>query len=99
MADKISDEFNFDEAEVVERLRKRAAEKFPPSIYIRRAMEARGWSESDLARKMRKSVDEIGWLLDGTTPISQATARLLAEAFETSDEVWLNLQNSYSGKR
>jgi len=72
-----------------------SVEAFPPAEYIREAMEARDWTQNDLAEVMGRNRHTVLRLLNGKTAITPETAHALAQAFGTSAEVWMNLQTSY----
>ncbi len=68
------------------------AEVFPPGEYIRDEIEARGWTQRDLAGVLGRSEPKVSELINGKRAITSQTARKLAAAFGTSAEVWLNLE-------
>ena len=68
------------------------AEVFPPGEYIRDEIEARGWTQRDLAGVLGRSEPKVSELISGKRAITSQTARELAAAFGTSAEVWLNLE-------
>lgn len=70
-------------------------EPFPPSEFIREAMEARGWTQDDLAEVMGRNRHTVLRLLNGKSGVTPETAHELAKAFDSSAEVWMNLQTSY----
>ena len=71
------------------------ARTIPPGCTIRRELDARGWDQRYLAEIMRCTVDLVSGLADGTEEITPETARLLASAFGTSVEFWVNLEANY----
>jgi HTH-type transcriptional regulator/antitoxin HigA len=71
------------------------AEVFPPGEFVREELEARGWSQSDLAKILGRPPRLISELIGGKRAVTPETARGLAQAFGTSAEVWLNLESSY----
>jgi HTH-type transcriptional regulator/antitoxin HigA len=71
------------------------AEVFLPGEYIQDELEARGWSQSDLAEILGRPVRLVNELIAGKRGITPETARGLAEAFGTSAEMWLNLESRY----
>jgi HTH-type transcriptional regulator/antitoxin HigA len=75
---------------------KRPAEVFPPGEFIREELEARGWTQADLARIIDRPIQAVNLILGGKKKITARTATELAAAFGTSPELWLNLQSSYS---
>ena len=68
------------------------AEVFPPGEYIRDEIEARGWTQRDLAGVLGRSEPKVSELINGKRAITSQAARELAAAFGTSAEVWLNLE-------
>jgi HTH-type transcriptional regulator / antitoxin HigA len=73
----------------------RPAEVFPPGDFIREELEARGWTQVELAGIMGRTVTMINQIIMGHIKITTRTARELAAAFGTSAELWLNLQSAY----
>ncbi len=73
----------------------RPARVNPPGSLIARELEARGWSQKDLADIMGRPVQAINEIIRGTKQITAATAIELAGAFETTPELWLNLETKY----
>lgn len=59
---------------------------------LTREMEARGWTQQDLARIMGRPALAINEIVNGTRPITAETALELAVAFDTSTELWTNLE-------
>lgn len=80
------------EATVNER---KPAELFPPGEYIKDELEARGWTQADLAEIMGRSPNDIVNLISGKRAISTGIAIELSAAFGTGADVWMNLENSY----
>ena len=68
------------------------AEAYPPGEYIKGEIEARGWTQRDLARVLGRSAPKVSELVNGKRAITSQTARELGAAFGTSAEVWLNLE-------
>ncbi len=73
----------------------RPARVNPPGNLVARELEARGWSQKDLADIMGRPVQAINEIIRGTKQITAATAIELAGAFETTPEIWLNLETKY----
>jgi HTH-type transcriptional regulator / antitoxin HigA len=73
----------------------RTIESFPPGEYIKDELEARGWTQGDLARIMGRQDSVVSAIINGKRSVSSEIASELASAFGTSAEVWLNLQTSY----
>jgi HTH-type transcriptional regulator / antitoxin HigA len=72
-----------------------SAEPFHPGEYIKDGMDARGWTQDDLAEVLGRTRQHINRLLQNKTAITPDTAHELARAFDTSAELWMNLQTSH----
>lgn len=73
----------------------RPAEVFPPGEYIREELEARHWTQSDLAAVLGRPLQVVNEIINGRKRITAATAKQVAAAFGTSPELWLNLESAY----
>jgi HTH-type transcriptional regulator/antitoxin HigA len=73
----------------------RPAEVSPPGRLIQRELDARGWSQSDLAAIMGRTDAVVSEIIHAKRGITPETARGLADAFGTSAELWLNREASY----
>lgn len=71
------------------------AEAFPPGDFIREEMEARGWRQVDLVEILGKDSRAVHELLHGKRAISPEMAEILANAFGTSAQLWMNLETSW----
>ncbi len=71
------------------------AEVFRPGEFIEEELEARGWSQRDLAEIMGCSARLVNEIIRGKRAITPETARRLGAAFGTSATLWLNLENAY----
>jgi len=67
----------------------------PPGTFIKVELEARGWSQRDLAFILGQTEQQLNPLLSGKRGITPDMARLLGDAFDTSPEFFLNLQGRY----
>lgn len=72
-----------------------AAEVFPPGDFIREELEARGWTQADLAAIIGSSPRHINEIVASKRSVTPDSARRLAEAFGTSAEFWLRLESDY----
>src|SRR5690242_4638440 len=70
-----------------------------PGEIIEMELEERGWSQRDLAEIMGRPPQAISEIVRGDKQITPETALELAEAFDTSAEVWTNLEASYRLQR
>ncbi len=71
------------------------AEVFPPGEFLREELEAREWSQQELADILNRPPRLISELLSGKRAITPETARGLGDAFGTSAEYWMNLESQY----
>jgi HTH-type transcriptional regulator / antitoxin HigA len=72
------------------------AEIFAPSEFIRDELEARGWTQEDLAQIMGCPLPLVNELVAGKRRITPHTARGLAKAFGDEDVLyWMNLDSAY----
>src|SRR5262245_54333109 len=74
---------------------RRPAEVFPPGITIREELDARGWTQGDLADIVGRPLQLVNELVGGNRAITPETARGLGEAFGTGPEFWMNLETTY----
>src|SRR5258706_10024104 len=71
------------------------AEAFPPGEFIKEELEARGWTQEDLADITGRQSSIISGLVNGKRAVSPDIASELAAAFGTSAQFWMNLETSY----
>jgi len=72
------------------------AEVFAPGEFIREELEARGWTQGDLAQIMGRPLRLVNELVAGKKQITPDTARGLAKAFGDDDAFyWMNLDSAY----
>lgn len=74
---------------------RQVAEVFPPGDFIREELEARGWTQGDLAEIMGKSARLVNEVIAGKRSITPETAQGLGKAFGTSAQFWMNLDSGY----
>jgi HTH-type transcriptional regulator/antitoxin HigA len=70
----------------------------PPGVFIKLELEARGWSQRDLAFILGQAEQQLNPLLAGKRAITPDMARLLGDAFDASPHFFLNLQGQYDLK-
>ena len=75
------------------------AEIFPPGDFLREELEARGWTQGDLAEILGRTPGRINEIICGKRAITPETAKSLAQALGTSAELWLNLESAYQLSR
>ncbi len=71
------------------------AEAFPPGDFIKEELEARDWSQVELAEIIGRHPQTITELVTGKRAITPELAKLLGDAFGTSAQYWMNLDTSY----
>jgi|ERR1700722_2074183 len=71
------------------------AEVFSPGEFIRDELEARGWTQDDLAQIIGRPQASVNLIINDKRGVTPETAILLSGAFGTSAEFWLNLDSAY----
>ncbi len=71
----------------------------PPGDFIREEIEARGWTQSDLATILGRPLTAVNQIITGRRAVTPETAKSRAEAFGTSPEFWMNLETQYQLSR
>jgi HTH-type transcriptional regulator / antitoxin HigA len=72
-----------------------ATEVYPPGEILREELEARNWTQGDLAEILGRPLTRINEIICGKRAITPETAKGLAAALGTSAELWLNLESAY----
>jgi HTH-type transcriptional regulator/antitoxin HigA len=72
-----------------------AARVVRPGQIIARELDARGWTQKDLAEIMGRPVQAVNEIVGGSKQITPNTAHELAQVFGTSPEFWMNLETNY----
>lgn len=67
----------------------------PPGVYIREELDARGWTQRDLAFILGYSEQTVTKVISGKSGISAEMAKALGEAFGTSASMWAGLQKEW----
>jgi len=70
-----------------------------PGYFIREELEARGWSQRDLAYILDTPEQAVNLILAGKRGISPEMAKALGEAFDVNPEFFANLQKIYDMSR
>ncbi len=68
---------------------------FAPSSYLADELAAREWSQTDFARILGRPFQHVNLLINGKRRITGEIASELAAAFDTSTDLWLNLQAAW----
>lgn len=71
------------------------AEAFPPGEFIREELEARGWSQQDLADILGRTPTVVSQVLSGKREINPELARDLGAAFGIDPQLFMNLESTY----
>ncbi len=75
------------------------AEVFPPGEFLKDELEARGWSQADLAEILGRPPRLISEIISAKRAISPETAQGLGAAFGVDPQYWLNLESIYQLSR
>jgi len=73
----------------------RPARVVSPGLILNNELEARGWTQRDLAIIVGRPYQAINEIINGGKQITPDTARELARAFDTSIDFWINLEANY----
>jgi HTH-type transcriptional regulator/antitoxin HigA len=71
------------------------AQAFPPGEFIKDELEARGWTQEDLAEITGMDSPVISNIINAKRAISPDVASSLAATFGTTAQFWMNLETSY----
>jgi HTH-type transcriptional regulator / antitoxin HigA len=66
-----------------------------PGYTIKKYIEARGWTQDDLAQLTDISSKQLSQIINDKVRITINTAKLLGKSFGTSPEFWINLDTNY----
>ena len=75
------------------------AEVFPPGEYLKDALEAHGWSQTEFAEIIGRPTRVVNEIIAAKRSITPETAHELAAALDTSAQYWLNLESAYQLSR
>ncbi len=73
---------------------RKSAEIFPPGDFVREELEARNWTQGDLASILARPLQLVNEIVLGKRAITPETAQGFANAFSTTPELWLNLEGA-----
>ncbi len=71
------------------------AEVFPPGEFLRDELEARGWTQTELAEIIGRPVRLVNEIIAGKKAITPETAIQLGDSLGTGPELWMNLESQY----
>jgi HTH-type transcriptional regulator/antitoxin HigA len=74
---------------------KKPARVVSPGRVISNELEARGWTQRDLAVILGRPYQAVNEIINGKKQITPDTARELAKAFNNSMDFWINLEANY----
>ncbi len=66
-----------------------------PGEILQEELDARDWTQADLAKILDRPVQAINEIITGKKAITPDTAVALSQALGTSPEYWLNLESAY----
>jgi HTH-type transcriptional regulator/antitoxin HigA len=66
-----------------------------PGAHIREEMEERSWNEAEFSDILGISEKHLSEILNEKTPMTITMARLIAKAFGTTPQMWMNLYLNY----
>lgn len=67
----------------------------PPGEIIREELDARGWTQTDLADAMGRPLAAVNEIINGKRRITAKTAAELSTALGIDAQFWLNLESAY----
>ncbi|MGQ0485562.1 MAG: HigA family addiction module antitoxin [Hyphomicrobiales bacterium] len=70
-----------------------------PGFYIREELEAREWTQRDLAYILGTPEQAVNMILSGKRGISPEMAKALGDAFDVNPDLFVNLQRAYDMTR
>ncbi|MHB0874900.1 MAG: HigA family addiction module antitoxin [Anaerolineae bacterium] len=73
----------------------RPARVIPPGEFLKDELEARGWTQRDLADVLGRPAQVVSEIINGKKQITPETSIELGEALGTSPEFWHNLESRY----
>lgn len=76
--------------------KKGPARAVPPGQLIQRELDARGWTQNDLAEVMGRPAQAISEIITGKKQITAETAIELGEAFGVDAAFWSTLQSNFN---
>lgn len=71
------------------------AEVFAPGEFLKEELDARGWSQIELAEVLSRPPRLISEIIAGKRAITPETAKGLSAAFGQSAQYWMNLETAY----
>jgi len=74
---------------------RKIAEAFPPGEFILDELDARGWSQIELAEIIGCSPTVVNSWVKGKRALTAQTAKQLADAFGMNAQWWINIQTYY----
>ena len=73
----------------------KVAETFSPGEFLLEELEARGWTQIELAEILGRPTTLVNGIITGKRQITPDTAIQLGDALGTSAELWMNLESQY----
>lgn len=74
---------------------RKIAEVFPPGEFLREELEARGWSQIELAEVLDRPPRVVSEIISGKRAVTPETAKGLGDALGTGAQFWMNLESTW----
>lgn len=74
---------------------KKIAEVFPPGEFLKEELDARGWSQIELAEVLDRPPRVVSEVISGKRAITPETAKGLGDALGTGAQFWMNLESTW----
>lgn len=71
------------------------AEVFPPGVIIKGELDARGWTQADLAEVMERPLQTVNQIIGARKRVTEETAKELEAALGIEAEFWLKTEALY----
>lgn len=70
-----------------------------PGKHLEKYMKALKWNKKELASRSNIPVRTISEILKARQPVTEEIASSFAQVFDTSKELWLNMEESYQHRK
>lgn len=74
---------------------RKPAAVFPPGEFIKEEIDARGWTQEDLATILDKPLPTVNQIINGKRAVIAETAMRLAVAFGNTPQFWMSLEAAW----
>lgn len=80
-------------------MKRKSPEVFPPGDRLKEELDARGWSQMDLAEILGRPARLVSEIITAKRAITPETAKDLGLALGTGPELWINLESQFQLSR